>query len=177
MIKDFKNIDYLKNGNDRQKRAYLEIEKLRVFEKLKEYNPILAGTIPLGIDLPESDLDIICTCENHAEFKEHLSRMFSGYKGFKVYSKKQYGVESTIAKFKTDAFLFEIFGQNIPSEKQNAYRHMIIEHRILEQKGVAFRNEIIKLKSKGLKTEPAFAKLLKIKGNPYDELLKWKKTR
>jgi hypothetical protein len=49
---------------------------------------------------------------------------------------------------------------------------MIIEHRVLIEKGEKFRQEIIKLKRQGLKTEPAFAKLLGLDGNPYEALLK-----
>ncbi|MDO6761874.1 DUF4269 domain-containing protein [Tamlana sp. 2_MG-2023] len=172
MIENFRNIEYLKHGNERQKLAFYEIKHHRIFEILEKYNPILTGTIPIGIDLPESDLDIICECENHSEFKNCLTKEFSEKENFKVYSKNQNGIESTVAEFKTDNFLFEIFGQNIPTEKQNAYRHMIIENRILNEKGADFKKKIKKLKSDGLKTEPAFAELLGLKGNPYTELLK-----
>ena len=172
MIENFKNIEYLKHGNVRQKLAFYEIRYHRIFEILEKYNPILTGTIPIGIDLPESDLDIICECENHSEFKNCLTKKFSEKENFKVYSKNQNGIKSTIAEFKTDNFLFEIFGQNIPTEKQNAYRHMIIENKILNEKGADFKKKIKKLKAKGLKTEPAFAELLGLKGNPYTELLK-----
>ena len=172
MIENFKNIEYLKFGNKRQKLAYFEIKKINILEKLEKYNPILTGTIPIGIDLPESDLDIICQCEDHSEFFSFLTQEFSNKKDFKIYSTEQNGTVSTIAEFKTENFLFEIFGQNIPTEKQNAYRHMIIENRILMEKGVEFKQEIKKLKSCGIKTEPAFAKLLRLNGNPYIELLK-----
>ncbi|SDT05691.1 DUF4269 domain-containing protein [Winogradskyella sediminis] len=175
MIENFRNIEYLEFGNERQKLAFSEIKKYQILEKLEKYDPILTGTIPIGIDLPESDLDIICECQNHSEFKTYLSENFSNKKDFKVYSTKQNGIESTIAEFKTDNFLFEIFGQNIPTEKQNAYQHMIIENRILKEKGSEFKQEVKKLKSIGIKTEPAFAKLLGLNGNPYSELLKLKK--
>lgn len=172
MITDFKNIEYLKYGNERQKLAYSEILNLNIFEKLKKFNPVLTGTIPIGIDLPESDLDIICECQNHSVFSELLIALFSNQKDFKIFSTKQDGIESTITTFKTEHFLFEIFGQNIKTEKQNAYRHMLVENRILIEKGDEFKQEIIKLKSSGLKTEPAFARLLGLNGNPYVELLK-----
>ncbi len=172
MKENFRNIEYLKHGNKRQKLAFDEIKKYKIFEILEKYNPILTGTIPIGIDLPESDLDIICECENHSEFKTYLSKVFSDKKEFKIYSIKHDGIESTIAEFKTDNFLFEIFGQNIPTENQNAYRHMLIENRILNEKGLEFKQKIKELKSDGLKTESAFAKLLGLKGNPYTELLK-----
>ncbi|AIZ43848.1 diadenosine tetraphosphate hydrolase [Cellulophaga baltica 18] len=172
---NFRNIEYLKSGNERQKLAFSEIKKYKVLEKLKKYNPILAGTIPIEIDVPESDLDIICECQNHSEFKAYLLDQFSQKKDFKVYSILQNDIESTIAEFKTENFLFEIFGQNIPTERQDAYRHMIIERNILEEKGFEFKQKVKDLKSSGIKTEPAFAKLLGLEGDPYIELLKLEK--
>ncbi|WP_245987108.1 DUF4269 domain-containing protein [Maribacter vaceletii] len=162
----------MKFGNERQKNAFSEIKKYKILDKLKKYNPILVGTIPIGIDLPESDLDIICECQNHSEFSAYLSENFSDKMEFKLYSIKQNGIKSTIAEFKTDNFLFDIFGQNIPTQKQNAYRHMIIENRILNEKGSKFKQRVKELKSKGIKTEPAFAKLLGLEGDPFAELLK-----
>ena len=47
-----------------------------------------------------------------------------------------------------------------------------MEHRVLLAKGEEFRQEVINLKRQGWKTEPAFAKLLGLNGNPYEELLK-----
>ncbi len=175
MIVNFRTIEYLKSGNERQKLAFSEIKKHKVLEKFKKYNPILTGTIPIEIDMPESDLDIICECQNHSEFKAYLLDQFSQKKDFKVYSILQNDIESTIAEFKTENFLFEIFGQNIPTEKQDAYRHMIIERNILEEKGFEFKQKVKDLKSSGIKTEPAFAKLLGLEGNPYIELLKLEK--
>lgn len=172
MNKNFKNIEYLKAGNHRQKLAFAEIKQHNVLETLKKYNPILTGTIPIEIDLPESDLDIICECKNHKEFKSYLLNKFAGKKDFKVYTTTQNEIECTIAEFKTDNFLFEIFGQNIPTQNQNAYRHMIIENKILNAKGDEFKKKIKKLKANGIKTEPAFAQLLGLKGNPYTQLLK-----
>lgn len=175
MIHNFKNIDYLTNGNNKQKLAFLEIKKFRILDKLQQYNPILTGTIPLDIDLPESDLDIICQCKNHTQFNRDLIKNFSDEKDFKIYSTHQNGIESTIAEFKTDHFLIEIFGQKIPTEKQNAYRHMMVEYQILIEKGIDFKKKIRHLKSTGLKTEPAFAKLLGLQGDPYLALLELEK--
>ncbi|WP_298761310.1 DUF4269 domain-containing protein [uncultured Psychroserpens sp.] len=172
LTKDFKHINYLKSGNDRQKRAYAVIRKLNILDQLKAYDPILTGTIPIGIDLPDSDLDIICQCSDHKAFSLHVTKSFGHYDHFKVYSTTYQNIESTIAEFKTDQLSFEIFGQHIPTEQQNAYQHMLIEDKILTEKGLKFKQEIIKLKSNGMKTEPAFAKLLGLSGDPYIELLK-----
>lgn len=174
MILDFKNIEYLKFGNVRQRDAYSELKGLKIFDNLKNHHPILAGTIPIEIDLPESDLDIICECKNHHDFSELLTKLFQNKKGFGINVKILNGKQATIAKFESNGFTIEIFGQNIPSDQQNAYRHMLTEYKILNSKGLEFKNEIKGLKAKGIKTEPAFAKLLGLKGNPYLELLKIK---
>ena len=55
--------------------------------------------------------------------------------------------------------------------RQGAYRHMVIQARLLEAGGEAFRGEIVALRRAGLKTEPAFARRLAIAGDPYVALL------
>lgn len=171
MAIDFTDIAYLKTGNDRQKMAFLILTKLKVLEKLKAYQPILTGTIPIGIDLPESDLDIICECKNHKEFSNTLIALFSDKDNFAIKTKSLNGIVVTIAKFLTESFEIEIFGQDCPTSHQNAYKHMLVEHKILNAKGDTFKKNILKLKKQGLKTEPAFAKLLGLKGDPYKALL------
>ncbi len=170
---NFYNIAYLKHGNTRQKQAYAVLKHFQVFEILRDYHPLLAGTIPIDIDLPESDLDIICECSDSEAFTLFLERNFEKYKDFNVRTSFYNGLEAIIATFKMENFNIEIFGQNIPTHEQNAFRHMLIEHQILEEKGQAFKAKIRELKKAGMKTEPAFAKLLNLKGNPYLALLEY----
>jgi len=170
---DFTNIEYLKSGNARQQLAYKELNVLKIFQILSRYTPILSGTIPIGIDIPESDLDIICHCTDHEMFKLEIIKHFSHQKDFELKRITINGILSTVVRFKTDHFEFEIFAQNIPSEKQHAFKHMLKEHEILTSMGESFRNQVIQLKLKGIKTEPAFAQLLNLSGNPYTELLEY----
>ncbi len=168
---DFTQIDYLKNGNARQQAAYKAIQESKVIEKLKAYAPILTGTIPIEIDLPDSDLDIICHCEDHAVFRSDVIRAFGHHQDFKLSKAVYQGMESTIAAFYFNGFEFELFAQNIPTQEQRAYQHMLVEYRLLQEHGPAFKQQIIALKQSGMKTEPAFAKLLGLEGNPYLALL------
>lgn len=170
---DFTNIDYLKSGNDRQQRAYRVLCDLGILKKLSVHKPILVGTIPIEIDLPDSDLDIICQCHHHAEFAALLQDLFGVEEGFVVKTNEWNDVESTVAHFVYQGFEIEVFGQNIPTKQQNAYRHMVIEHKLLLELGHEFRAKIKQLKAQGLKTEPAFAQQLGLKEDPYVELLNY----
>ncbi|GJM61847.1 DUF4269 domain-containing protein [Persicobacter diffluens] len=168
---DFKQIDYLKMGNSRQQKAYDVLTAFQVFEKLKPYTPLLAGTIPIEIDLPGSDLDIICECGDHEDFASFLKETFGTMEGFEMKMKMFQGRTSTIANFTLEGIPVEIFGQQYPSAQQHAFRHMLVEHRILQERGVCFKAEVIRLKTEGMKTEPAFAYLLALEGDPYLALL------
>ena len=50
---------------------------------------------------------------------------------------------------------------------------MIIEHHILQQEGEDFKRKVVALKESGMKTEPAFAQLLGLDGDPYLALLEY----
>ena len=169
---NFTNILYLKRGNSRQQHAYNLLSEYCIFEKLANYQPLLAGTIPINIDLPTSDLDIICYWKNKEQFKTLLQKEFKQHPKFVLKETLNRNHETIIARFQLEYFPIEIFGQNRPSATQEAFRHMLIEHALLEKYGEGFRKQIIQLKNQGYKTEPAFAQLLGITGNPYDELLK-----
>ncbi|MBW3521779.1 DUF4269 domain-containing protein [Chryseobacterium sp. NKUCC03_KSP] len=168
---DFTKLDYLKIGNKKQKKAYEVLTKYKIFEKLSNYSPILAGTIPIEIDIEESDLDIICEVGDNAKFETYLNQNFAEFdlNIEKITIKEE---NSIICNFELEDFPIEIFGQNKPITQQNAYRHMIAEYKILQEKGEEFKQKIIDLKKKGIKTEPAFGLLLGLE-NPYEDLLKF----
>lgn len=168
---DFKDIEYLKNGNTKQQAAYKVLKEAYVIDKLKKYDPILVGTIPINIDVDNSDLDIICCYTDKYEFIATLKNEFSQEKKFTI--RQNDTPNNVVCNFFIDNFEIEVFGQNTPTSQQNGYRHMLIEYKILQEKDEAFRQEIINLKKQGIKTEPAFARLLKIEGDPYIELLKY----
>ncbi|WP_144282179.1 DUF4269 domain-containing protein [Chryseobacterium echinoideorum] len=167
---DFTKIDYLKTGNERQKRAYKVLTKYQVFRKLKSYTPILAGTIPIEIDVDGSDLDIICEVKDKIKFEKFLIQEFKDF-DLEIEKISLNTNETIVCSFKIEEFPIEIFGQNKPSKEQNAYRHMIAEYKTLQEKGEDFKQKIITLKKKGIKTEPAFGMLLNLE-HPYEDLLK-----
>jgi hypothetical protein len=52
-----------------------------------------------------------------------------------------------------------------------AWRHLIVERRLLALGGRGFRTAVLALRQRGMKTEPAFAASLGLKGDPYLALL------
>ncbi len=173
MAINFESVDYLKDGNEKQRRAHQMLTSHSVFENLEGFDPLLVGTIPLNIDIEKSDLDIICCWKSKNLFIETLIENFAHHRGFLLTEKKIAGHETIIATFQIDQFEIEIFGQNRPTKQQEGYRHMMIEHKILSNNDETFRQKIIYLKKTGLTTEQAFAKQLNLTGDPYQELLKF----
>jgi hypothetical protein len=171
---DFENIEYLKSGNEKQKLAYEVLTSHSIMEKLKSFDPILVGTIPINIDIENSDLDIICYNADLIQFEQTIKAEFQLSAGFTMYTSKHRGVNSVIANFTMDGFTIEIFGQAIPTKQQYGYQHMIVEHKLLTQFGEAFRQKIIELKRQGYKTEPAFGIAMGLDGNAYQGLLNLK---
>ena len=170
---DFLKIDYLKVGNERQKAAHQLLIYHQIFKKLQDFDPILTGTIPINIDTTASDLDIICYWTNKVDFINSINQAFANELNFILREVLINDEQTVIANFWLDDFELEIFGQHIPTKSQNAYKHMVIEYQILQKKGEDFRQQVIDLKNQGFKTEPAFAKLLNLAGDPYISLLNY----
>ncbi|MPQ45832.1 DUF4269 domain-containing protein [Marinifilum sp. N1E240] len=169
---NWRDFSYLKNGTPTQLEAYKCLNKLHIFDSLHEYNPTLTGTIPIDIAIDSSDLDIVCYYMDADRFESRVESLFGKQKGFTIEQKEKDGYWVVVARFKFQNFDIEIYGSLFPVISQNSYRHMLIEDRVLKLLGEEFKQQVIQLKKDGLKTEPAFAQLLQLSGNPYVELLK-----
>lgn len=163
----FGNIEYLQHGNAAQKSAYGTLRRYRIMDLLKHYDPLLTGTVPIAINIEGSDLDIICCYHDHDSFAGHITELFKGFRNFELIVKSS----AVVANFTVDNWQIEIYGEAKPTRMQHAYRHMLIEHRLLQIHGDELRTLIISLKKAGYKTEPAFAKALGLTGDPYRTLL------
>jgi len=137
---------------------------------LAEFDPHLAGTLPLGVDLPTSDLDILCHAAEPEAFAVVLWAAFSGETEFSL---RQWvsADRPVIASFIAQGWPFQVFGQKKPVKEQNGWRHFIVERRLLRLGGPTFRTGIMRERSRGAKTEPAFATVLRLKGDPYLAIL------
>lgn len=168
---DFVDPAYLKTGNLRQQQAYQVLAQSNIFAVLEAYHPVLVGTIPIAIDVPGSDLDIVCEVHQPVAFIHKVEVQFGHLPGFAVQQSLIQQLPTVIIRFYDGEWPFELFGQPIPAMQQAAYQHMVIEYRILQGANAAFRKNIRQLKQEGVKTEPAFASLLQRSGDPYEAML------
>jgi hypothetical protein len=170
MQSKFLTLDYLKSGSQKQQDVFKLLTENRLFQVLATHHPVLAGTIPLNIDIKGSDLDVICQFDDKHQFKELLLMQFADYPEFRISQPLVLGVETVIANFFIENWEVEIFGQAVSVIKQAAYRHLLAEHNLLQQYGDGLRQQVKALKMMGFKTEPAFARALNLPGDPYEAL-------
>lgn len=130
---------------------------------LAQFRPLIAGTFPLGIQVESSDLDVLCEVHDFARFTAVATGAFGHLDDFEVH-------EPTI-NFTWHGTHVELFGQPLSVFEQHAFRHMVVEGRLLRLGGDALRERVMALKRAGVKTEPAFAEVLRLAGDPYDALL------
>lgn len=167
----FLSPEYLKTGNSRQQQAFRILNELEIFDILRPYDPVLAGTIPLGIDLPGSDLDILLHTREPASALKVIREKYGQEKDFTAEMKSKRGVTSIVARFENQGKNIELFGQPVPVSEQYAYRHMIQEYRCLELGGRFLRDKVIANKKIGLNTEASFAIELGLQGDEFEAVL------
>ncbi|GAA4390779.1 DUF4269 domain-containing protein [Hymenobacter koreensis] len=172
-MRNWEDIGYLQIGTSRQRQAHAAFERLGILATLNAFGPVLAGTIPLNIDLPSSDLDLICEVPQLAlaDFQLLLRQHYGHLPRFSLQETMVRGCPSVVGGFEAEGFAWEVFGQPQPTRAQHAVRHLLVEYAVLEAGGEAWRQAVLTLKRQGLKTEPAFAQLLQLPGDPYAALL------
>lgn len=137
---------------------------------LAEFDPRVAGTPPLGLALPDSDIDVLCHAPDPVQFVRVLWAAFSIYPDFRAWqwiSQER----PVIAHFSADGWTFELFGSPQPVQDQIGWRHFRAEQRLLSSGGNRLRTLVMEQRRRGVKTEPAFAAVLKLSGDPYAALL------
>src|ERR1041385_310020 len=105
MAPDFFDLTYLSKGSAVQQAGLRAIINSGIMNSLKEFSPVVVGTLPLDLFISTSDIDIICCFADVEIFQsqfQHSTR------------KDLNGVDSVITNFDFGGFQFEIVGQAIP---------------------------------------------------------------
>lgn len=165
------DIMHLKLGSDRQRDAYQALIELDLFSVLADYDPILAGSIPLGIERSDSDLDVICFADDLDACARLLEAMYGDMDEFSLARPDKNGLATLMCRFRYQRFEVEVCAQPRPIEEQNAYRRMVAESRLLREGGDDALQAIRQLKLQGMQTESAFGEYFCLEGDPKDVLL------
>jgi hypothetical protein len=148
------------------------LERGAVFERLREFDPRWVGSTPLDIHGPGADADIACSAgPDLARFRTALRDTFFA-EGAEVADNIHAGEPSVIARLELEGMPVEIFGRARPVETHESYIHWYAEHRLLTLAEDRLRRDVRDAKASGLKTEPAFAAVLGLGGDPFVEILK-----
>lgn len=147
---NFTDPSYLQHGNVQQQSAYRVLTELHIFSSLAEFQPVLTGTFPLGINAPGSDLDISCAVYDPKRFVTLATNEYGKLPRFQVKQAIFSNLLTVLIRFNYQRWPIELFGQALPSLRQSAYRHMVAEHRILQLANPSFFQRVKELKSKGI---------------------------
>lgn len=156
---------------ENNKPVFDALQRLGILREFRDHDPLIAGTFPLGISTPISDVDILMSSANLKETQTRFIEKYSHLFGFRIELTIVEREPTLLAKFIFDNVPFEIFVQSTPSVRQRGYLHFLVEERLLKLGGSAFFARVRSLRDKGLKTEPAFAQALNLSGDPYEALL------
>ncbi|OYQ36470.1 hypothetical protein CHU95_04395 [Niveispirillum lacus] len=169
-LSDFRDWSLLARGSADQRRAFDLLIHHRPFDRLSMYETGLAGTFPIDLAVSGSDLDILVQADDPLAVGPVLEAAFGGEAGYACRSVRVTDGPALVARFRLGDVPVEIFVQALPVARQMGWRHMMVEARLLAL-APALRPAVRGLKQAGIKTEPAFAQLLALPGDPYQALL------
>lgn len=142
-----------------------------LLDRLAPFRPLVAGTYPLGLHVEGSDIDVLCEVSAPAALESFVRAHPDWFANATVESADDVTPPACVVRLRLDGLAIEIFGQAVPVHRQVAFRHMIVEGRLLSLGGPALADRVRALKASGVKTEPAFARALGLTGDPYATLL------
>jgi len=163
-------IERLKEGTPAQQAAWRVLTELGILDLLSPFDARLAGTIPIDVDIPGSDLDVICQADDLNALARVLATHYGHHTGFQMKRKVRYGHPVLVCEFAYNQLPIQVYGSPTPVAQQRAWVHMVAEAYLLSQSGPEAKAAVRALKSSGMKTEPAFAHVFGLQGEPYEVL-------
>lgn len=136
------------------------VSELKLLEMFKDHQPFIAGTIPLAIETPDADIDFLVRFSDPDEFSTLCRERFGSMSEFELSNGEAHGLPYSLCRFEYRGVPVEIFCSSLSTYKQNAFLHFQAEEKLLKYGPYSWQEQVVQLKMRGLKTEPAFAHLL-----------------
>lgn len=164
----FQKTEYLSVGTPKQQAIGILLYETKLLERLLDLQPLLAGTFPLALEIENSDIDLLCHYRDETERQGLVSLLQKMEQNIEWQFTDQYFT----ARWNFKGWPIELYASTVPTADQAAFRHLLIEAWLLEKHGHKLKATVLHLKEQGLKTEPAFAQVLSLPGDPYAALLR-----
>jgi len=152
---------------EKNENVYQALLESKLLENLEDFDPLVAGTFPLHLHHSQSDIDLLVGCDDLRKMFDCAHQSCLHFDLFEAKLEERY---FTI-NFTFQNVAFEIYGEQRPSVSQNAFVHFQIQEKLLKVGSSIFREKIVERRKLGDKTEPAFANVLELEGDPYVSLL------
>jgi len=146
------------------------LEALALPQVLAAFDARIIGTPPLGLDLPTSDIDVICDVRDVEKFTETVRAIFGKETGFAI-ERRGGPARPVVVNFVREGWPIEIYAVDQPTLEQPGWLHFDVEQRLLALGGKSLKEAVRQRRIDGAKTEPAFADALALKGDPYMALM------
>jgi hypothetical protein len=149
------------------------IARHKLMALLSTWEPVFSGSVPLGVDTSDSDLDILLFSKDlSGASQEILQRLhLAGVttRGTWKLGQCRQGACMTLS-IDTGTKPIELFLSTEHPSRQDSHRDLIAEYVLLSQYGDSLRETVRTLKQSGMDTESAFAHALQL---PNDWHRKW----
>jgi len=95
------------------------LRQSRVLELLDGFDPRPVGTLPLGLAVATSDIDIVCHAADLDAFAEIIWKQYRDFRGFQMHQWRSKG-RPIVARFDFGDWVFEFVGDVSPVGQQPA---------------------------------------------------------
>lgn len=160
---------------EKNKNIFNALKDSQILQHFHDHAPLIAGTFPLGLNIKNSDLDVLMQSHDLNRTLEKIKSIYGKELSFSWKIIQVDAIDTLLVHFQWQDIPFELFIQNIHPVEQKAYLHFLCEEKILKIFGQDFKSKVLDLRAKGLKTEPSFAQALNLTGDPYLQLLNLQK--
>jgi hypothetical protein len=75
------------------------LDGLGIFADLQHYNPVLAGTFPIDINIESSDLDLLCQVYDLDKFATEIRSLYETQEKFSLHRTSKNDLPVVIARF------------------------------------------------------------------------------